>query len=101
MLTSGSSVVGPQESGLRQSVLPTKRGLNTLMLSPCGGYGGKLWVGKNRGESMTNHASEQPDQQPREVYSGADSSAALRLVAGRTADKQAAFFLSHLRPGME
>jgi ubiquinone/menaquinone biosynthesis C-methylase UbiE len=50
---------------------------------------------------MTNRASKQPDEQPREVYSGADSSAVLRLVASRTADKQAAFFLPHLRSGME
>jgi ubiquinone/menaquinone biosynthesis C-methylase UbiE len=50
---------------------------------------------------MTNRASEQPDPQSREVYSGADSSAFLRLVASRTAEKQAAFFLPHLRPGME
>jgi ubiquinone/menaquinone biosynthesis C-methylase UbiE len=50
---------------------------------------------------MPNLASEQADSPSREVYSGADSGAVLRLVASRTADKQAAFLLPHLRPGME
>jgi ubiquinone/menaquinone biosynthesis C-methylase UbiE len=50
---------------------------------------------------MTKYASEQLAQQSREVYAGAGSSAVFRHMTTRTIDQQAAFFLPHLRSGMD
>jgi ubiquinone/menaquinone biosynthesis C-methylase UbiE len=50
---------------------------------------------------MTNPASEPLHRQAQEAYPCAGSRAVPRYIATRTAEKQAAFLLPHLRPGME
>lgn len=48
-----------------------------------------------------NLASEQPDRPAGKSYCGTGSRVVPRYIATRTAEKQAAFLLPHLRPGMD
>jgi SAM-dependent methyltransferase len=50
---------------------------------------------------MNTPVSEQADRQSQEAYPCAGSRAVPRYIATRTADKQAAFLLPHLRSGMD
>jgi ubiquinone/menaquinone biosynthesis C-methylase UbiE len=49
---------------------------------------------------MTHSTTEPNHLLARETYTSAGSSAFARFIASRTADKQAAFFLPYLQPGM-